>query len=117
MSEHHHCHHHDEKALQEKNAAIQASGQDINEVEHICPMHPEVRQIGPGDCGKQVYICNGMIVDKDYYETNCASTTFRSYPVNSFTVSNESAATTWSTETKYFEDADCNSQRFVEQSN
>lgn len=44
----HQCSHHRKSMATVRHNAD--STKDMRQIEHICPMHPEVRQLGPGDC-------------------------------------------------------------------
>lgn len=39
-------------------------------IEYTCPMHPEVRQLGPGNCPKCGMALEPVIIDKDFVEDN-----------------------------------------------
>ena len=39
-----------------------------NNVEYTCPMHPEIRRLGPGSCPKCGMALEPMVIDKDFVE-------------------------------------------------
>lgn len=48
--QHHDAHHHDAGSDAEPRATVQGQRVDPASVEYTCPMHPQVRQLGPGNC-------------------------------------------------------------------
>jgi P-type Cu+ transporter len=52
MEHHHHrdAHHHNAGSDAESRASVQGQPTDPDSVEYTCPMHPQVRQLGPGNC-------------------------------------------------------------------
>src|SRR5574341_893242 len=39
-----------EKYLNQKSFETMSSGTDLSQIEYTCPMHPEIVQLGPGNC-------------------------------------------------------------------